>query len=83
LTRQGDEPLFVNGVGEERAQVANLTDLVLEGACDLIHRNLEQVESVVIVVVMENGDGSICSSPAQGDDLLPLLEALVAGLRAS
>jgi hypothetical protein len=80
LTRQGDEPLFVNGVGEERDEIAGLTDLVLEGACDLIRRSLEDVESVVIVVVMRNGDGSICSSPALGRDLRPLLQALADGM---
>lgn len=78
-----DNGMSVNGMSAERHEVSGMVDLVLEGACDLIHRNLEGVETVVIVTLMQDGSGHLCSAPAQGADLAPLLEALADGLRES
>lgn len=80
MTKNG---MSVNGVSKERSEPEGLVDVVLEGACEMVERSLEGVEQVVIVVMLANGSGHLCSAPTLGPDLAPLLEALAAGLRAS
>jgi hypothetical protein len=78
-----DEPLHMTDRTAERSEPATVADMVLEGACDMIYRNIGEQVDCVVILVLGPASGHICSSPSQGDDLPGLLEALAAGLRES
>jgi hypothetical protein len=80
MTKNG---IHVDDVSKERNEPEGLVDMVLEGASEMVQRNIEGVDTVVIVVLMADGSGHLCSAPTLGADLPPLLEALAAGLRES